>query len=275
MRPHRQQPTRLCHPWNSPGKNTGVGCHFLLHCVKVKVKLLSSDQLVATPWNAAHQAPPSMGFSRQEYWSGLPLNWCFGNIFTCVFFTHEFGNLYGCNDDGRESEWTLGVGDGQGGLACCDSWGRKELDTTERLNWTELNCSGILGLSQWHPTPVLLPGKSHGWRSLVGCSPWGWEELDTTEQLPFHFSLSCTGEGMATHSSVLAWRIPGMAEPGGLPSVGSHRVGHNWSDLAAAAADTVQRTKFPGGLVVKTLCSQLRGAQVQFLVRELDPTCCH
>ena len=42
---------------------------------------------------------------------------------------------------------------------------------------------------QWHPTPVLLPGKSHGWRSLVGCSPWGREESDTTEQLPFHFSL--------------------------------------------------------------------------------------
>ena len=39
--------------------------------------------------------------------------------------------------DGHESEWTLGVGDGQGGLACCDSWGRKESDTTERLNWTE------------------------------------------------------------------------------------------------------------------------------------------
>ena len=41
---------------------------------------------------------------------------------------------------------------------------------------------------------------------------------------------------MATHSSVLAWRIPGMGEPGGLPSMGSHRVGHDWSDLAAAAA---------------------------------------
>ena len=40
--------------------------------------------------------------------------------------------------DGRESEWTPGVGEGQGGLACCDSWGRKESDTTERLNWTEL-----------------------------------------------------------------------------------------------------------------------------------------
>ena len=48
---------------------------------------------------------------------------------------------------------------------------------------------------QWHPTPVLLPGKSHGWRSLVGCSPWSCEELDTTEWLPFHFSLSCIGEG--------------------------------------------------------------------------------
>ena len=49
--------------------------------------------------------------------------------------------------------------------------------------------------SQWHPTPVLLPGKSHGCRSPVGCSPWGRQESDTTEQLPFHFSLSCVGKG--------------------------------------------------------------------------------
>ena len=48
---------------------------------------------------------------------------------------------------------------------------------------------------RWRPTPVLLPGKSHGWRSLVGCSPWGCEESDTTERLHFHFSLSCIGEG--------------------------------------------------------------------------------
>ena len=48
---------------------------------------------------------------------------------------------------------------------------------------------------QWQPTPVLWPGKSHGWRSLVGCSPWGCEESDTTERLHFHFSLSCVGEG--------------------------------------------------------------------------------
>ena len=46
-----------------------------------------------------------------------------------------------------------------------------------------------------NPTPVILPGKSHGQRSLEGCSPWGREESDTTERLPFHFSLSCIGEG--------------------------------------------------------------------------------
>ena len=57
------------------------------------------------------------------------------------------------------------------------------------------NDPSIMQRRWWHPTPVLLPGKSHGRRSLVGCGPWGCEELDTTERLPFHFSLSCTGEG--------------------------------------------------------------------------------
>ena len=83
---------------------------------------------------------------------------------------------------------------------------------------------------QWQPTPLFFPGKSHG-RSLVGCSPWGRKESDTTEQLHFHV----LKKEMATHSSVLTWRIPGMGEPGRLPSIGLNRVGHDWSDLAAAA----------------------------------------
>ena len=87
---------------------------------------------------------------------------------------------------------------------------------------------------QWQPTPVLLPGKSHARRSLVGCSLWGHEESDTTERL--HFQFHALEKEMATHSSVLAWRIPGTEEPGGLPSMGSHRVGHHWSDLAVVAA---------------------------------------
>ena len=53
----------------------------------------------------------------------------------------------------------------------------------------------LMGRRQWQPTPVLLPGKFHGRRSLVGYSPWGCKELDTTELLHFHFSLSCSGEG--------------------------------------------------------------------------------
>ena len=63
----------LC-PWDSPGKNTRVGHHFLLHCKKVKSEseVAQSCRLFATPWTAAHQAPLSMGFSWQEYWSGLP-----------------------------------------------------------------------------------------------------------------------------------------------------------------------------------------------------------
>ena len=56
-------------------------------------------------------------------------------------------------------------------------------------------CWTRLWRRQWHPTPALLPGESHGQRSLVGCSPWGLEESDTTERLHFHFSLSCIGEG--------------------------------------------------------------------------------
>ena len=75
VRPHRRQPTRLPCTWDSPGKNTGVGCHSFSNegKWKVKVKLLSRVWLFATPWTAACQAPPSMGFSRQEYQSGVPL----------------------------------------------------------------------------------------------------------------------------------------------------------------------------------------------------------
>ena len=73
VQPQRWQPTRLPRPGDSPGKNTGVGCHFLLQCMKVKSEseVTQSCPTLATPWTAAYQAPLSMGFSRQEYWSAL------------------------------------------------------------------------------------------------------------------------------------------------------------------------------------------------------------
>ena len=91
-------------------------------------------------------------------------------------------------------------------------------------------------IRQWHPTPVLLPGKSHGRRSLVGCSPLGRTESDMTEPLHFHVSLSCIEEGNGNPLQCSCLENPRDGEPGGLPSMGSHRVGHDWSNSAAAAA---------------------------------------
>ena len=121
VRPQRRQPTRPPHPWDSPGKNTGVGCHFLLQCMKVKSES-EVAQLCLTLCDTKDWSMP-----------GFPV----------LYYLIEF-----CQQR-----------------------------------------------RQWHPTPVLLPGKSHGRRSLVSCSPWGLEELDTTERPHFHFSLSCIGEG--------------------------------------------------------------------------------
>ena len=69
----------------------------------------------------------------------------------------------------------------------------KELELNTKRKRVSLRC--WWRRRRWHPTPVLLPGKSHGRRSLGGCSPWDGEESDTTEQLHFHFSLPCIGEG--------------------------------------------------------------------------------
>ena len=115
-------------------------------------------------------------------------------------------------------------------LSCLIIWGTIKVDAQRR---------------QWHPTPVFLLGKSHGWRSLVGCSLWVAKSWTGLNDFAFTFHFHTLEKEMATHSSVLAWRIPGMGEPSGLPSMGSHRVEHDWSDLeVAAAARWMFRTLF-------------------------------
>ena len=91
VQPHRWQLTRLPRPWDSPGKNTGVGCHFLLQCMKVKreSEVAQSCLTLSDPMDYSPPGPPSMGFSRQEYWSGVPFRyvWYFLmiRIRLCIF----------------------------------------------------------------------------------------------------------------------------------------------------------------------------------------------
>ena len=104
----------------------------------------------------------------------------------------------------------------------------REITFSPNLRYPQSFCQPLV---QWHPTPVLLPGESHGWRSLVGCSPWGREESDTTRpsDLTFTFHFQALEKEMATHSSTLAWKISWMEDPDRLQSMGSGRVGHDWA----------------------------------------------
>jgi len=92
---------------------------------------------------------------------------------------------------------------------------------------------------QWHPTLVLLPGKSHGRRSLEGCSPWGRWGSNTTERLHFHFSLSCIGEGNGNPFQCSCLENPRDGGAWGLLSMGLHRVRHDWSNSARKQASKV------------------------------------
>ena len=98
---------------------------------------------------------------------------------------------------------------------------------------------------QWHPTPVLLPGKSHGRRSLIGCNPWGRYESDTTERLHFDFSLSCIGERNGNPFQCSCLENPRDGGAWWAAVYGVAQNGHDWSDLAAAAGNLFLVLNFP------------------------------
>ena len=130
----------------------------------------------AIPQTAAHQAPPFLGFSRQEYWSGLP--------FPSPRHKSESEVAQLCPTLRDPMDWSLPVSSVHGIFQVrVLEWDAITLVHNYCLKFRlKLKKVGkSTGRRQWHPTPVLLPGKSHGWRRLVGCSPWGRKESDTTK----------------------------------------------------------------------------------------------
>ena len=115
----------------------------------------------------------------------------------------------------------------------------------EGLCRDELNIIAICRLwrRHWHPTPVLLPGKSHGWRSLVGCHLWDRTESDTTERLHFHFSLSCIGEGNGNPLQCSCLENPRDGGAWWAAIYGVTRVGHNWRLSSKPKGPQLQITK--------------------------------
>ena len=134
---------------------------------KLKVKSLSRVQLVATPWSAAYQALLSIGFSRQEYWSGVPLP---SPIVLLVKYNVSIKMIVLDTNNTWKITYVRMLNEN---VCVC-------VHKSIRMH----HCKHLLEKAMATP-PVLLPGKSHGWRSLAGYSSRGCKELEITEQLHF------------------------------------------------------------------------------------------
>ena len=206
VRPHRRQPTRLPRPWDSPGKNTGVGFHFLLQCMKLK----SESEVI--------QSCPTLS-DPMDY--SLP-----GSSIHGIF-------------QARVLEWVAIAFSG----FCISSCQRKTIALTiqtfvGKVMSLFFNMLSRFVIGEGNGTPLqysCLENPMDGeawWAAVHGVA----RSRTWLSNFTFTFHFPSLEKEMATHSSVIAWRISGTGEPGGLPSMGSHRVGHDWSDLAAAAA---------------------------------------
>ena len=166
-----------------------------------------SDSLQPYGLYVAFQAPLSMGFPRQEDWRWLPFS--------------SPGDLPDPEIKPRSPVLpalqvdSSPLSHGRSPILC-------------KLGPSSSHLRGHHRRRQWQPTPVLLPGKPHGRRSLVGCSPWSCEESDTTERLHFHFSLSCIGEGNGNPLQCSCLENPG---DGGAWWAAVYVVAQSWTRL--------------------------------------------
>ena len=181
VQPQRQQPTRLPRPWDSPGKNTGVGCHFPLQCMKVKSEseATQSCPTICDPMDCSLPGP-----SVHRIFQARVLEW----VAIAFILQARLQQYVSCE-----------LPDVQAGF-------RKGNGNPLQYSCLENSMDG----GAW-------------WAAVHGLARSQTRLSDFT----FTFHLHALEKDMATHSSVLAWRIPGTGQPGGLPSMGSHRVGHD------------------------------------------------
>ena len=169
MRPHRRQPIRLPCPWDSPGKNTGVGCHFLLQCIKVKSEseVAQSCLTLSDPMDCSLPGSPVRGICHIYV---LIYNIC---LFLCDLL-HLLEKAMAPQSSGLawKIPWTEEPGrlQSMGSLRVGHDWATS-LSLFTFMHWRR----------KWQPTSVFLPGESQGQGSLVGCCLWGRTESDTTE----------------------------------------------------------------------------------------------
>ena len=172
----------------------------------MKVKSLSRVRLFVTPWTVAHQAPLSLGFSRHEHWSGCHrLLWQAGPLplvppgKPCICFYL----------DSQKKSYRIRIMY----MCVCVSHTHISVYCFREGNGTPLQYSCL-------ENPM---DRGAWWAAVHGVA----EGQTRLSDFSFTFHFPALEKEMATHSSVLAWRIPGTGEPGGLPSMGSHRVGHD------------------------------------------------
>ena len=212
--PHRQQPTRLPRPWDSQGKNTGVGCHFPLQCVKVKTE---------------SEVAQSCSTRSDPKDCSLPGSSVHG-IFQAGVLGVDKTPIYLINDTSI-LDWPLLLA-----VPLCSKSSSGEIFLYSHL----LVLLGSANLSE--EKEVTTHCSILAWRILWTEEPGGLLSMGSHTVGHDWSDLACMHaleKEMATHSCILAWRIPGTEEPGGLPSMGSHRVGHDWSDLVYMHAISV------------------------------------
>ena len=245
-------------PWDSPGKNTGVNHHFLLQSCQT----LRDPVDCSLPGSSVH----GIFQARVLEWGAIAfsrriLEWVAYPFFSRTSPPRNQMGLLHCR-------WILDSIINWAGYLISDSKGVRKIKNLRMSiveKWLYISTLRAFSVALWYKdlfnVTQLPKGEDNGnplqysclenpmdggawWAAIHGVSKGRTWLSDFTFTFHFH----ALEKEMATHSSVLAWRIPGMAEPGGLPSMGSHRVGHDWSDLAAAAA-TAQRIKFPDNIL--------------------------